>query len=286
MNRYAQAGVSFDDYSKSMHTQFHQPAVARRVEYLWALSDTTVRKVVAARIAVIACARMIPDTLEALRALDTLAVDRLSRNKVKNNRMCANAARRVGGLAPYLAALIYRAIRLGEDSVELATELQVTPCGIRQTLYRLNQTAQQLAAGTFHLYKPQRYPRRGGKCGPKPRWDFKAAIPLREAGLSYAEIGAKFGVNAETIRGRFLDAGLRFPRSRRCRPAPRPGRTSAGPGLCPIAGLRLSSDPRTVHALDFAPAQPVAPEQSGSTVPLVQGPRITGLLWLWSKTDP
>jgi transposase len=210
--------IDWCDFTR-MQTDSRAQAVARRVDYSWALNDSMVQKVVAARIAIIACARKIPDTLEQLRALDALAVDRLSRNKSEHNRMCADAARRVGGLAPYFAALVYRAIRLGEDSTEIAQEMNVTPWGIRATLWRLNQTAQLFAAGTFRLCDTEmRYPRRSGKRGPRPRWDFQSAILLRKDGLSYVEIAAKFGVHEQTVLSAFMKAGLRFPRARRCRP--------------------------------------------------------------------
>jgi transposase len=201
-----------------MQTDRRSQAVFRRLDYTWAFNDKEVQRVIAAKIAVIACARAIPDSLEKLRALDTLAISRLAVNRSEANRKSAAAAQRVGGLAPYFAALIFRAMRLGEDSVQLASELQVTAPGIRNTLHGLNLVAKQLAAGTFCLCKPMRYRHRGGPQGPAPRWDFKAAIPLRAAGMSYGEIAAKYGMHLETVRIAFVKAGLIFPRARRPRP--------------------------------------------------------------------
>jgi transposase len=217
VNSYAKAGISFDDYER-MKTKHHAPIVARRLDYSWAFNDSMVQKVVATKIAVIACARAVPDSLEKLKALDTLAISRLAVNRAEENRKSAAAAQRVGGLAPYFASLIYRSIRLGEDSVQLATELQVTPVVIRNTLHGLNLVAKKLAARTFRLCKPMTYPRRSGKRGPLCKWDFQVAIPLRKAGLSYREIAAKFGVHEQTVLSAFMKAGLRFPRARRCRP--------------------------------------------------------------------
>jgi DNA-binding CsgD family transcriptional regulator len=156
--------------------------------------------------------------LEKLKALDTVAISKMSLSRSEQNRKMATAAARVGGLAPYFVSLIYRAIRLGEDSCELAQELQVTPWGVRETLFRLNQISIKLADGTFRLIKPNTYPRRSGKHGPRPRWNFQAAIPLRKAGLSYREIAAKFGIHVQTVLSAFMKAGIRFPRARRCRP--------------------------------------------------------------------
>jgi transposase len=213
-----ESGIAWSDMER-MQTQYRSAAVTRYSDYTWAMSDKKVQQVIAAHVAAVASARKIPETLEQLKALDTLAVSRLVVNRSEASRKCAAAAKRVGGLAPYLAALIYRAIRLGENSVAIAQEMNVSPWGVRETICRLNQTALKLADGTFSLCDTEiRYPRRNGKRGPQCRWNFQAAIPLRKSGLSYKEIAAKFGVHEQTVLGAFMKAGMKFPRARRCRP--------------------------------------------------------------------
>src|SRR6267378_1590573 len=177
-----ESGISWSDMAR-MQTQHRSAAVTRQIDYTWAFNDKKVQQVVAAKIALIATARAIPDSLEKLKALDAVAISKMSLSRSDQNRKMATAAARVGGLAPYFVSLIYRGLRLGEDSCELAQENQVTPWGVRQTLFRLNQTAMKLADGTFQLRKPGRFPRRSGKHGPLCKWNFQAAIPLRKAGL-------------------------------------------------------------------------------------------------------
>ena len=210
-----ETGISYQDYG-FMQTAHRAPATYRFRDYSWCFSDEQLRKVIAARIAKVACARRIPTTLDELKALDYVAVAQLARCKSAHNRMATESARRAGSLAAYLAALAYRLIRLGEDSVQVAMELGVTPWGIRQTLYRMNKAAQQLEAGTFRLAKALLVPnRRRGQRG----WDFKLAIPMREAGASYKEIGARFGIHGQSVYQAFKKAGLIFPAARRARPA-------------------------------------------------------------------
>lgn len=212
-------GVSYADY-ENMHVSRHKPAVARLIDYTWAFNDVTVQRVVAAQIAKNAYARKIPEALEELKALDRVAVEANLRNSSLETRKGAEAARRVGGYGPYLAALVYRSIRLGEDSVQVAKDFGVTPWGVRQTLWRLNETAKKLAAGTFklHVKLTRRYQHRSRlHHGPAPRWDFSAAKKLRKSGLSYKEIAAKWGMHHETVRMAFVRAGIITPRVRRPR---------------------------------------------------------------------
>jgi predicted DNA-binding protein YlxM (UPF0122 family) len=206
-------GYDYHDIDR-MQIAHRDPAVLRYADYTWALNDKTVQKVIATHIAVIACARAVPDTLEKLRLLDTVAVDHLSRKTDAQSQKCAATARRVGGLAPYYAALIYRAIRLGADSCELAEEFQVKPCVIRQVLYGLNQVAQKLEAGEPLLpkYRSHYGRRKRGQPGRLRTWNFTVALKLRQDGLSYREIAAKFNVADVTVSQAFVKAGILSPR--------------------------------------------------------------------------
>jgi hypothetical protein len=209
----AEQGLDYRD-TERMEIVRHKSAVSRHADYSWAYNDKLVQKTIAAHIAVVANARAIPLTLSELQALDAVAVAHLAATPVKENQQGAAAAQRVGGLAAYYAALIYRAIRLGEDSCELAEELQVTPWGIRQTLWRLNQTAKKLQTGESVLrtnYRT-RFPRRAGaRHGARPKFDLQQAIPLRKAGLSLKAIGVKFNVTPQAVGKAFSLAGISLP---------------------------------------------------------------------------
>lgn len=217
----AQLCLSRLDYkdTERMNITDHATAVYRHTDYGWALNDKMVQKVIVTHIAVVAFARAVPETLHKVRTLDPVAVAVLAKSGSRENRKGAEIARRVGGLAPYYASLIYRAIRLGEDSCELAEEFQTTPWAIRQTLYRLNQTAQKIEAGENLLRRDfLTVHRRRGVRGPRPRWDLNAAIPLRQAGFSYVEIAAKFGLSASAVCHAFRKAGIVGPKVIRTRP--------------------------------------------------------------------
>ncbi|HEV2522703.1 MAG TPA: hypothetical protein VGT24_10020 [Candidatus Acidoferrales bacterium] len=209
-----ESGIAWSDFER-MQVEHKSAHVARRADWGWAFNDRMVRKVIGAYIANTAHARKIPDTLDELKALDRVAIAELEKHPTTNRAV--PKAVRVGGLAPYFAALIYRAIRLGEDSVTIAIELGATPWGIRQTLYRLNKTAKQLENGTFFLCKSKEYARRG-KCGPRPKWDVQKGVQLRQAGLSLKEIGAKLGVPATAVACMFRKVGLKVRPARRARP--------------------------------------------------------------------
>jgi len=211
----AESGISWQDLNR-MSVKHRSLATYRRQDYSWCFSAKMLQRVIGARVAMVAHARRIPRTLDELRALDNVAIAQLARCKSAHNRQAAEAARRVGGLAPYLGALAYRLVRLCEDSVQVATEMGVTPWSIRQTLYRMNKTAAQLADGTLRIPKPGSY--RRSPVGPRARWRLKDAIPLRQAGMSYRELAAKFGVREQTMRSAFIKAGLIYPPARRPRP--------------------------------------------------------------------
>jgi hypothetical protein len=194
-----QHNISYQDYSANMQTITRAEAIHRRADYSWAFDDAKVRRVIATRIAVVTDARKIPETLDAIKALDELALDFLDKGE-SHNRMGAAAARRVGGLTPYWAALIYRCIRLGQDSVTVANEFKVSPWGIRQTLYRLNFTAKQIECGENLLRRQQKsFPRRCMSRKSRASWNINVAIKMRVAGYSHRVIAAKCGVSREVI---------------------------------------------------------------------------------------
>ncbi len=124
-----------------------------------------------------------------------------------------------GGMAT-LAAVAYLYYRVRLDSVAVAAELELKPPHVRQILWRLDQLWKKrfnLDGTEKELAPPKLYKRRSVS-GRRTRWDLKAAIPLREARMSYAEIGARFGVVGESVRTAFVQAGIIFPKVRRPRP--------------------------------------------------------------------
>jgi len=212
----ATSGIAWSDYGRC-HTERH-PSRTKQLDYTWAFSDAQVRRVVAARIARIAYASKLPESIDELRALDTVALAMLDKNKSKETSKAAAAARRAGGLAAYYTALIYRSVRLGEDSVHVATEFGVMPSTVRRALHVMNQDAAQLAAGTFKLYARCPSLRKyAHKSGPKFTWDFENGKEMRRAGFSYREIAVKFGVCEQTVHAALLRVGVVYPRARRAR---------------------------------------------------------------------
>lgn len=221
MKRFAKelsdGGLGWNDYER-MQTEHRAPGVHRRIDYSWAFNDGMVQKVIAAHIATVAFATKLPTTIDQLKALDTVALHYLSKSSCKNVQKAVAAARRLGGLAAYDAALIYHAFRLGENSVQVSEALKVSPQAVRVALYRLNAIAKKLVAGTFSLVTKKRsYPYRPyQKTGRKPTWDHRRGIAMRAEGLSFREVGAALGVSAAEVCQTLGKLGVHHPRARRC----------------------------------------------------------------------
>lgn len=184
----AEIGLNFGEYTQAFHTETHKAHLYRRRNYDWCFYDTAVRRVVATHIAVLAHVNRVPTDLCALKRIDRLAIARGLKSKSPEIRVSAKTARRLGGYAVFFTAIIYRGLRLEEDSVMLANSFNVPPVRIRQILFRLSHTAARLAAGV-DIFAPQ-------PVLPQPhRFDWAKAARLRRTGMSYRQIAKVLGVS-------------------------------------------------------------------------------------------
>lgn len=178
----------------------------------WVFDDDQVRRVVGAQVALLAYTTHIPQDLRMLRLLSRHAIKMLKKSPSWEWHQLARAAGRKG-LPAYLTAIIYKTYRIGHDSVQLATDLRVSPQVIRQALHRMKQTATRLD-GDRVIYRF-----RGSK-GMRPRnekpaltaekaptrrrkyhrLDYQVLADMWRAGLSMPEIAKQLGATRIGVR--------------------------------------------------------------------------------------
>ena len=190
--------LSHDDY-RSMQCYRHGATASVREIPAWTLDNEAVRRVLSARLARLANAP-IPETLEELRVLDEKVVASMEKSASEYSRKGAAIARRAGGLAAYWVAVVYKTFRLGRNSVELASDLHTTPWAIRQTIWRLKWTAQQIPLG--------KYQRRNFQKAPSPEDEEKEIVFLYQQGRRLCDIRRQYKISGRRVRRILKRAGV------------------------------------------------------------------------------
>lgn len=168
--------LTFDDYDRmgTMRCSLRNPKFIPA----WANNDKQIRHVLAQRSWQYlgkhgsSCAGIVPEAIAANRALITYLVDKYFQKVArrdggwdnisdgKNHEKHVEVVSQHGGFLALQCAVIYRAYRLGQRSPDIAEELGVTRCAVRQWLLAANQAARVLGYETF----PARHHTFGGKC--------------------------------------------------------------------------------------------------------------------------
>jgi hypothetical protein len=161
MNPYAEAGVSYDDYSR-MQTGDHAPARRRCWTPEWAASDKTMRHVLAQRCWAYSGRYCNRNKTRSVLVPNSLVNDHAALNKRVNDLVAKCNWKNVHGAqlaihqehlaaiksaGSYLAlqcAVLYRAYRLGENSTTIGEGLGISPAVVRQILARCNDAARLL----------------------------------------------------------------------------------------------------------------------------------------------
>jgi len=131
----------------------------------WAASDEQVRRVLllkAWRTLQTHCP--LPSGIPP-RMIDRLATEcSINHAQASGDEAHVNAVRKAGSYLALMAALVYRAYRLGMDSTSIAQETGMNPPAVRVALKSLNDCARKLGLETF-----SRHWTAGQHFGPRPR---------------------------------------------------------------------------------------------------------------------
>jgi hypothetical protein len=159
MNIYAENRISFGDY-EFMQTKHLQPARNRLWIPEWSASDLKMRHVLAQRCWAYVSngghsrQNIVPDKLVSDRVALTKMVDKFVARKnnwkfVRGAQRAIHAehlasVKRAHGYLTLQCAVLYRAYRLGQNSVGIAEGLGISPGVVRQFLARANDCARKL----------------------------------------------------------------------------------------------------------------------------------------------
>jgi len=128
-------------------------------------------------------------------------------------RKLAVEASQRGGLAAFYLAIVYRSIRLGQNSVEVALSLGghlfggevcgVTPFGVRQTIFRLGKTAERIANVTLNFgHRKRRCPSETlllRRSVGRRMYDVDRIVDSYRGGLSSRQIREMTGASTTTV---------------------------------------------------------------------------------------
>ena len=147
----------------------HSQSVYHFNDYSWADSDATVREVLAAVLSRRLFVRIEP-TLESFQFADKLYAAQWQRLKERTHEWYTkysvapkfysievirayDTAALAGGLSKFLAAIIYRCLRMKQDSTVVAEHLGASPQQVRRVLDHMHGYAKKLADGKFKFPK-------------------------------------------------------------------------------------------------------------------------------------
>lgn len=175
-------GISFEDYTRMSTHLSHKPCRGRKMETpVWALNDAKLRAVLVRSLELRAHLNAPQQGTEqerldraqrALQAANAALVDRLKNlaSQYVQLKAAPDAAGHLAALrvqienvdtmirtsadwAATALGIVYRYYRLGEDSVSVAIALNIKPPHVRQTLWRLNNTWDEMQ-GCLKRHRP------------------------------------------------------------------------------------------------------------------------------------